>query len=141
VRTVDRPRHDGDVKVVARSTDGSWDLWRVGRRRLAFKPGVGWLVDVTAADGVLGVALGALALAVVVAVWTAAIVATVVVWPWRELSGNWPVVAYALTGGPAGEGHERLVTVRGKAAADALVKRWADEIKASGQPVSEPSPK
>jgi hypothetical protein len=30
--------------------------------------------------------------------------------------------------------------VRNKAAADALVKRWVDEIKASGQPISELAP-
>jgi uncharacterized protein YndB with AHSA1/START domain len=69
------------VKVVARSTDGSRDLWRVGRRRLAFKPGGGWMVDIGGADGVVGMAVMALVVGILVAVWTAAIVATVVVWP------------------------------------------------------------
>jgi hypothetical protein len=98
------------------------------------------MIDGTGADDVIGVAVMALVVAMLVAVWTAALVATVVVWPWRELRGTWPVVAYPITRGAAGAGQERLVTVRGKAAADALVKRWVDEIKGSGQPVSQLNP-
>jgi hypothetical protein len=123
------------MKVVARSTDGSWDLWRVGRRRLAFIPGIPeWIVELAGADDWPGVAGTALLVTTLAVVWTGTLLATAFVWPWRELKGHWPVVAYPTTGGPPGGQNEWCVTVKGKANADALASRWAEEIKARGEP-------
>ncbi len=55
--------HHGHVKVIARGTDGSWDRWRVGRRRLAFIPGIPeWMLVLMDADGFIG-GVGAVATA------------------------------------------------------------------------------
>jgi hypothetical protein len=117
--------------VRARSTDGSWDDWRVGRRRLAFLPAA---TDLGGnADGVVGLVFVGLTLTYVAVVWTACLAATAVVWPWRKATGNWLVVAYSTTGGPAFEKTWRE-TVRGKAEADALVARWVKEIREHGSP-------
>ncbi|MEV4533786.1 hypothetical protein AB0J82_08140 [Asanoa sp. NPDC049518] len=61
--------------------------------------------------------------------WLAALLATVAVWPWRAVSGRWLVVAYSTTGSDK----SRRAHVRGRAAADALAREWASEIK--GRPV------
>ncbi|WP_089245274.1 hypothetical protein [Asanoa hainanensis] len=57
--------------------------------------------------------------------WMAALLATVVVWPWRVVSGRWLVVAYSTTGNHP----HRWVRVRSRAAADALALEWASEVK------------
>jgi hypothetical protein len=129
--------HHGEMKVVARSADGSWDMWRVGRRRLAFIPRIPeWMGTLMGADDWLGLAGAVLTATTFGVVWTAVLLATAVVWPWRELKGDWPVVAYPTTGGPLGGMKAWCVTVTGKANADALVQRWAREIKDGGEPVS-----
>jgi hypothetical protein len=116
--------------VRTRSADGSWDDWRVGRRRLAFLPPA---TDPGNADGVVGLVFVGLTLTWMAVVWTACLAATAVVWPWRKATGNWLVVAYSTTGGPAMDKTWRE-TVRGKAEADALVARWVKEIREHGSP-------
>lgn len=65
--------------------------------------------------------------------WLAALLATVVVWPTRAISGRWPVVAYLL--GPA-DGDDRLlrVQVHDPAQAQTLANQWAMDIKRQGHP-------
>jgi hypothetical protein len=119
--------------VRARSADGSWDDWRVGRRRLAFLPGALDPGALGMADGVVGLVFMGLALTVAAVVWLACLAATAVVWPWRKATGNWLVVAYTTTGGPAADKLWRE-TVRGKAEANALIERWVKEIREHGSP-------
>ncbi|SBT39053.1 hypothetical protein [Micromonospora narathiwatensis] len=129
------------MKVIARSADGSWDVWRVGRRRLAFIPRLPeWMGALMGADDWLAIAGMVLVATILGVLWAAALLATAVVWPWRAVSGTWPVVAYPVTGGPPGGGHERAVRVRGRTDADLLVRRWGEEIKAHGAPVSTAGP-
>jgi len=87
------------------------------------------------ADDVIGLAGGALTAGTAAVGWTAACLMTAAVWPWRELTGRWPVVAYPTTGGPAAD-KKWITVVNGKASANALAQQWAEEIRARGKPVS-----
>ena len=92
------------------------------------------LMDV---DGFIGLAGGALTAATAGVGWTIAFLITAVVWPWRELTGRWPVVAYPTTGGPAAD-KKWIIIVNGKANADVLTQQWVEEIRARGEPVAQP---
>jgi len=61
--------------------------------------------------------------------WAGALLATLVVWPWRAWTGRWPVVAYVLYR-PDLNIEPVEVEVRGRAEADALVKRWVEQVRA-----------
>ncbi|MBM7489225.1 hypothetical protein JOD64_000447 [Micromonospora luteifusca] len=134
-----------------RDESGQLCAWRVGRRRLAWRPrfprpplegadGGPFEIIVIAILAVLG--LGHLLN------WLAALLATSVVWPFRAISGRWPVVAYPLDpslvatddrdGDPP---HRRRVA--GRTAAVALTRQWVRDIERQGHPdrlVDRPGP-
>ncbi|WP_143049656.1 hypothetical protein [Asanoa ishikariensis] len=118
------------MRVVAKGASGEWDAWRVGRRRLAWRPVyMGWnLNDSVDMTGIL-LALNLLPFVFWLLNWLAALLTTVFVWPWRAVSGRWLVVAYTTTGNEP----DRRAHVRGRAPADALAREWAKEI--IGRPV------
>jgi hypothetical protein len=93
-----------------------------------------------AGDDVLGLAAGVLAFALLATVWLVALVATAVVWPWREATGRWTVVAYSTRGGPPSRGNEWRQVVKGKANAEALVQWWTENIQSNGEPLADPLP-
>ncbi|MFC7242007.1 hypothetical protein ACFQO7_05880 [Catellatospora aurea] len=115
--------------VTGRDPDGALQLWRVGRRRLAWRPRSassasqepGPFPDLP--GRLVGQALE----------WVPALAATVVVWPWRRCAGRWPVVAYTL-GMADQSGYHYHEVVHSRAAADALAARWAAEIRKYGRP-------
>jgi hypothetical protein len=134
--------HHGRVIVVCRSASGQWVQWRVGRRRLAWRPGssVFELLEFTANPyfAVLDVPillwLFLLTIAILLwwlVMWTTALLATAVAWPVRHVSGKWPVVAYP-TDSDSDDG-SRLLWVQGRAAADATARRWAADLKQDGR--------
>lgn len=111
--------------------------WRVGRRRLAWRPRYqGWFLHEPDEFEVL-VVLNAIPLAAYLLNWAGALLATAAVWPWRAVTGRWPVVAYPTTTGAKGY----RTHVRGRRAADALAQQWQIEITENGQPrTSTPAP-
>lgn len=127
--------------VSGQTGTGQWTVWRIGRRRLAWRPRLTVsgravppqtgldLIDVT-----IGLLLAAFWVVYAAVNWTGALITTMIVWPWRAVAGRWPVVAYVLD--PAGSG---LPSVRvdglSRAAADELTRRWAADIKAGGGPM------
>ncbi|NUO60841.1 MAG: hypothetical protein HOV71_16815 [Hamadaea sp.] len=122
------------MMVTRRDSSGSWETWRVGRRRLAFRPYLTGLADAPDSSDLSMVIVLAQIVPFAV-VWLVALVCTVGVWPWRALSGHWLVVAYP-TASP-GAAHRRWV---GSAAeAKRLVVEWADAIS-SGQLGPHPAP-
>jgi hypothetical protein len=124
--------HHVAVLVPARSESGQWVWWRVGRRRLAWRPGVQVLEFLQFADGPLAIAVGVPVLAWWLGAWVVALLATAVVWPVRAIRGRWPVVAYR-PDGPHGSGWH-CQWVEGRAAADAAAEKWAAEISRDGRP-------
>jgi hypothetical protein len=121
------------MEVIGRIGPGLWLTWRVGRRRLAYVPRwVGtWLLELSEFFPPLIV----VPVAIYLANWIAALTATCVTWPRRQFTGRWTVVAYVL--GPVdGDDRMRTVEVDGKRAATELGRRWAQEIKQQGQPVT-----
>lgn len=117
--------------VLSRLESGTWVKWRVGRRRLAWRPGASVLRLLEFAQDpftffVLVPVLGWWLLS-----WIAALLATAVVWPVRAISGRWLVVAYML----GGDEHEpRYRWVRGRQAADLTVRQWRRDIEEHGRP-------
>jgi hypothetical protein len=123
-------------------------LWRVGRRRIAWRPRLyeppdGAHLPLVAEDppdpdeqarrdGHLFDRMGGWPFA-----WIPVLLATLVVWPWRARTGRWPVVAYTL--GMADQpGYRYETVVAGRAEADGLARRWAEEIRRYGRPQGEP---
>ncbi|WP_191843408.1 hypothetical protein [Catellatospora chokoriensis] len=117
--------------VTGRDPHGSVQLWRVGRRRIAWRPRSairGLAHDDPMMFSPLPGRLVGQALE-----WIPALLATVVVWPWRACTGIWPVVAYTL-GMADQSGYLYLATVGGRAAADTLALQWAADIGRHGRP-------
>jgi hypothetical protein len=125
------------VQIPARLESGQWVYWRVGRRRVAWLPGAGLaaatvhLLDFDSADGVLGLVILALAVGPLLLWLAGSLLLTAVVWPWRIAVGRWPVYAH-LRDGDEVPGMDRVV--KGRKAADALVRRWAADIERTGRP-------
>ncbi|MEV6370428.1 hypothetical protein AB0L86_26450 [Micromonospora musae] len=118
------------MRVVAKDEAGVWATWRVGRRRLAWRPDYkGWAIDSVDTTGIVLV-LNVIPLAFYLLNWVAALVATTITWPLRATTSKWPVVAYSITTG------DRVyrIDVQGRDAAKALAHRWALEIEQHGQP-------
>lgn len=110
--------------VPVRAASGNYELWRVGRRRLAFRPYVTDLLDVS--DGSdLSLFIILIQVVPIALVWCVALLFTVVVWPRRALTGNWLVVAYP-TRSP---GQARRQYTTSTAEAKALVAVWAEAAK------------
>ena len=81
--------------VSGRLESGQWVMWRVGRRRLAWRPrSVARFLE--GADGPLFIAIAIALVAYLLATWVGSLIATLVVWPMRVVRGMWPVVAYLL---------------------------------------------
>ena len=140
--SVDRVNHHGWVIVVCRSASGQWGRWRVGRRRLAWRPGssaselLEYTTDPNATFLDVPFLLWFFLLTVAVLLWwlvtwAAALLATVVVWPMRHRSGKWPVVAYPMDG--SSDDGPQFRWVQGRAAADATARRWAADLKQDGR--------
>lgn len=130
-----------------RSGTGQWSVWRVGRRRLAWRPRFPNPVFLDGWAGSGPFEIIGLAILLVLAIghllnWLAALLATAVVWPYRALSGRWLVVAYPLSShlredDPGSERpHQRRVDTR--SAAMALTKQWARDIEQLGRPQEPP---
>jgi hypothetical protein len=118
--------------VPSRSESGQWVMWRVGRRRLAWRPrSVARFLD--GADGPLFVAFAVPVVGWLLANWVGALLATLVVWPARTVSGRWRVVAYLLDP-PGGDDRLQRVHVRGRARAQAVAQQWVLDIKRQGRP-------
>ncbi|MFK4244606.1 hypothetical protein ACI2KV_17125 [Micromonospora chokoriensis] len=129
--------------AVWRDESGHLRAWRVGRRRLAWRPRfpqAGWLAggdggpfELLTFSVFLLIGLGYLL------TWLAALLATVVVWPYRAVSGRWPVVAYPLDSSPVATDDQRgdrpyRQQVTGRAAGAALTRQWARDIEQHGHP-------
>ncbi|SNY49953.1 hypothetical protein [Paractinoplanes atraurantiacus] len=128
--------------VLSRAGSGEWVKWRVGRQWLAgWHAGdggepisldfVGRLFEAGDYGALLGIAIGAVLLVVVLVMFLLALMGTAVVLPYRSHVDRWPVVAY-VTNGPSGSGRYRVVTDR--KTADVLVRQWAADIKRYGRP-------
>lgn len=70
--------------------------------------------------------------------WLGCLLVTVVVWPWRAMTGRWPVVAYPVGNGGPDDGFHRAYA-QGRAAANALVEQWAEQIRQTGHPMAKPA--
>jgi hypothetical protein len=118
--------------ATVRDATGTWRMWRVGRRRLAWRPHYhGWIVDADDGHGILLI-VNLLPLVGYLANWVAALAATAAAWPHRAFTGTWPVVAYMLD--PDGGDGLRRADVRGQREADELARQWVLDIKQHGQP-------
>jgi hypothetical protein len=114
---------------MARERTGEWMMWRVGRQRLAWRP-------VTRAAGP-GYRYNPAGLreqeTLDLLDWTGALLATVVVLPWRLVTNRWPVIAYVLNPFD-GDGRQHRARPLPRAEAEALVLRWAADIERAGLP-------
>lgn len=118
------------VRVIAKDESGQWTTWRVGRRRLAWRPDYkGWVIDAVDTSGIVLV-LNLIPLTVYLLNWAAALLATTIAWPYRATTGRWPVVAYPITAGD----RSFRTHVQGRNDADALAHQWTLDIKQHGQP-------
>ncbi|MCP2329514.1 hypothetical protein HDA40_008021 [Hamadaea flava] len=115
------------MMVTRRAGSGDWETWRVGRRRLAFRPYITGFADAPDSSE-LSLIIVLLQVVPFAVVWLAALAATMAVWPWRALTGRWLVVAYP-TASP-GKAHRRRVD--SAAEAKQLVAQWSEAIT-SGQ--------
>jgi hypothetical protein len=135
--------HNVGVLVPCRLESGQWVRWRVGRRRLAWRPSSSVLELLQFADGPFALLVGIPVLAWWLATWVSSLLMTVVVWPARMVSGRWPVVAYLLD---HAEGDQlQCLWVQGRGAAESTALQWASDIKRQGRPqlpadTSEPGP-
>ncbi|MEO3769137.1 hypothetical protein [Micromonospora sp. B9E7] len=126
-----------------RDESGQLRTWRVGRRRLAWRPrfpqpewlagGDGGPFELLVVAVLLLIGLGYLLN------WLAALLATSVVWPWRAISGRWPVVAYPLDSSLVATDDQRgdrpyQQRVTGRAAAMALTRQWVRNVEQQGHP-------
>lgn len=122
--------HTATVVVTGRDAAGRPVMWRVGRRRLAWRP--------RSVTRFLGGVDEWFLLAVLPLTcwyllnWTAALAATPIVWAWRATTGRWSVVAYVFDADD--DDRFRRVTVHGRAAAADLARQWATDIREHGQP-------
>jgi hypothetical protein len=129
--------------VTGQDPTGQRRRWRVGRRRLAWVPRSPKFVDLlwgpdVADDPISGIIAALAAVVLVVPMlwylgsWLVVLVAAPATWGWRAATGRWPVVAYQVS--PGGSDRRYLVRAQEPAAAEALVARWAGEIREYGEP-------
>lgn len=131
------------VVVLRRNGSGQLCAWRVGRRRLAWRPR---FPNLRGLEGAGGGPFEIIALAILLVVgvghalnWFAALLATVVAWPYRAISGRWPVVAYPIDPsgvnmGDEGDDRPHRRHVQGRQSALALARQWALDIEQHGRP-------
>ncbi|MGW0214117.1 hypothetical protein ACWDXH_06980 [Micromonospora chokoriensis] len=135
--------------AVWRDESGRLHAWRVGRRRLAWRPRFPQGTWLAGGDGgpfeLLVLPFFVLIVLGYLLIWLAALLATVVVWPYRAVSGLWPVVAYPLDSSPVATDDQRgdqpyRRQVTGRAAAVTLTRQWARDIEQHGHPEPAPPP-
>jgi hypothetical protein len=116
------------MMIPARDASGQWQMWRVGRQRIAWRPRsslryIGreeeyypWrIVDI-----------------VDICEWLAALLSTFVVLPYRMFTGKWPVVGYMLNPIDRREdGYQRTPPLN-RSEADGIVQQWAQQIEQYG---------
>jgi hypothetical protein len=107
-------------------------MWRVGRRRLAWRPRSATRF-LEGADGPIFLVVAVPVLGYWLLSWVGALLATVVVWPCRRVTGNWPVVAYQLDP-PDGDDNVQRIRATGCAEAEAAARQWVLDIKQHGRP-------
>lgn len=129
---VDTVDHHVAVLVQCRLKSGQWKWWRVGRRRLAWRPTTSVFELLQFADGPLTFVIGIPVLLWWLLNWAAALLATAVVWPVRMVIDRWPVVAYM----PYSLGDDGLECrwVKGRKEADSTARRWVADIRREGRP-------
>jgi hypothetical protein len=120
------------MKVLTRDEAGMWVRWSVKRRVLSWKVspptwGSG------GGDGVIALVLLAYNAIVLLAFGIFLLLSAAVMRPIRARSGRWPVVAVRL--GTGDDDRFTLAWVNGRPEADALVVKWAAEIKEHGRPL------
>lgn len=105
--------------------------WRVGRRRIAWRPrSFAFLLAFADEPFFVPVMLGILIYHL--AMWPVTMIATAVVLPIHAIRDRWPVVAYPL--GDEGDHGFQRIWVTGKAQADAVAQQWALDIQEQGYP-------
>ncbi|WP_130332028.1 hypothetical protein [Micromonospora kangleipakensis] len=121
--------------VFTRSPTGEWIPWRVGRQRLAWRPVLRapWRTYMYQSDpfnpfnpvkrretfDLLNV--------------VGALLATLVVWPWRAVTNRWPVIAY-VPDDPEGNLQMHRTAPMRRAQAKAVARDWAEHIRRYGEP-------
>ncbi|NMO57353.1 hypothetical protein HH310_40050 [Actinoplanes sp. TBRC 11911] len=129
------------MQIPAQLESGKWVYWRVGRQRLVWLPGgmIGSGFNLfDSVDGTLGMVILVLALGPLLVWLVSSLMLTAVVWPWRMVAGKWPVYAYLKDGNEI-PGMFRMV--KGKKAADSLVRQWAADIERTGRPQPPEAPR
>ncbi|GIE76696.1 hypothetical protein Aph02nite_26460 [Actinoplanes philippinensis] len=128
------------MKVLCRSQSGQWIKWRVGRRRMVWfgtiTPGLVLLEIGLEISFLLPLAL--LGLAWILVTFLSCLLVTMLVLPFRYLRDRWTVIAYEL-GDPL-ERPEIRQKVKGRRAADALVREWAAIIEREGRLIFRDAP-
>ncbi|MEU8660873.1 hypothetical protein [Actinoplanes philippinensis] len=128
------------MKVLCRSQSGQWIKWRVGRRRMVWfgtvAPGM-FLLEIGLENSFL-LPLALLGLAWILVTLLGCLLVTMLVLPFRYLRDSWTVVAYEL-GDPL-ERPEIRQKVKGRKAADALVREWAAIIEREGRLIFRDAP-
>ena len=124
--------HNASVLVPCRLESEQWVRWRVGLRRLAWRPSPSALELLQFADGPFVLLVGIPALGWWLATWASALLVTVVAWPTRVVSGRWQVVAYLLDHTEDNQMH--CLRVQGREAAESTALQWASDIKRQGRP-------
>jgi hypothetical protein len=117
--------------MVRPSEIGQWMVWRVGRHRLAWRPiaRAPWQ-----APGYEYNPFGPRTRETFDVVnWVVAVLATIVVWPYRFVTNRWPVVAYVVDPFDGDSRQHRTRPLR-RAEANALARQWAEHIKRDGRP-------
>jgi hypothetical protein len=110
-------------------------MWRVGRHRLAWRP-VSRAPWKAPGYGYDPMSMHARRMQIVDLLnWVGALLATVVVWPWRVVTNRWPVIAYVLNAFD-GDSRQRRTSPMPRAEADAMAGEWAGHIKRYGEPPS-----
>ena len=116
---------------MVKTPEGGWRMWRVGRHRLAWRPipRAPWQARWYRYDPA-GPRINE---NFDMFNWLVALLATLVVLPWRAITNRWPVIAYVID---AEDGNSRQCRTRPmpRAAADALARKWAEHIKRHGEP-------
>jgi hypothetical protein len=65
--------------------------------------------------------------------WVVAMLATIVVWPYRFVTNRWPVIAYVVDPFDGDSRQHRTRALR-RTEANALARQWAEQIKRDGRP-------
>ena len=117
--------------MVTTRTAGRWVTWRVGRQRLAWRP----VLRAQWRDPAYSYhpAGPREAESQDLLSFAGAVLATLVVWPWRAVRNRWPVVAY-LPDAADGDIRMHRAGPMPRAEARAVAREWVEHIKEHGAP-------